>query len=299
MSSSTSFNSLSGVVSSQLNYTYKVSEELGEDSIYFSNGLAYNKYALLSNLKDAAISKNNIVFLTDSVELSSCFKETQSLLTFATMPSLLYLKQANGSLYIGLNGNDAVGKTLEDKIPLFVVLVEPNKVELRTSKYERLEVSKSYPYKVYKATKATTDEQLSRQRFEIDVADKKLTIKATTADGFRFLAFDCFSNLTATGLAMNNVSVNDYLFEAEPISRSELMRGMSFDMEQIKYFNQFESFGNKKNVFIQDSEKASTHWLVTTTLEQLVNNTENVNVNIMPLKTNFTPAGTFLTKPNE
>jgi len=299
MPSSTSFNSLSGVVSSQLNYTHKVSEELNEESIYFSNGLSYNRYSLLSNLKDAAISKNNIVFLTDSIELSSCFKQPQTLLTLSTIPSLVYLKQASGNLYVGLDGTDVKGKQTVDKIPLFIVLVEPNRVEIRTSKYERLEVSKSYPYKVYNARKATTEEQLARQRFEIDVSDNKLTIKTFTAEGPRFLAFDCFSNLNAAGLVMNDVSINDYLFEAESISRSELTRGTSFSMEQIKYFNQFESSGNKKNVFIEESKSAPTHWLVTTTLDQLINNTSNVNVNIMPLKTNFTPSGTFLTKPNE
>jgi hypothetical protein len=70
-------------------------------------------------------------------------------------------------------------------------------------------------------------------------------------------------------------------------------------MVHLKYFNQFESSRIKKNVYIQESDFANTHWLVTTTIEQLVNNTNDVNINIMPLRTNFTPAGTFLTKPNE
>lgn len=298
MSTATSFNSLSGIISSELNYTYKTTEELNEESVYFSNGLSYNKYAIFSNLQDAVISKNNLVFLTDSIPLSSGLKEQRTTLGISSMPSLVYLKEAGGTLYATVEGTDLVGRA-DNKTPLFFALVAPNTVEILISKELRLEVSNSYPYKVYTARKATTTEQLGRQRFEIDFDDKKLTLKTSTADGSRFLAFDCVSNISATGLMLNEASTNKYLFEAESISRSELTKGSTFRMEHIKYFNQFESSGNKKNVYIQESDFANTHWLVTTTVEQLVNNTDNVNVNIMPLKTNFTPAGTFLTKPNE
>lgn len=291
-------NSLSGVISPQLNYTYKFAEQLTSDSVFFSNHFAYNKYEIFKNLQDAAISKNNIAFLTDFIELSSVLKERQTTLTISSMPSLLYLKQQSGSLYVNLQGTDLIGKA-SSKTPLFFVLVGNNRVEIRTSINDRLEVSKSYPYKVYTAKKATSEEQLERQRFDIDMSDSKLTLRTNTEEGPRFIAFDCSSTLRATGLTMNNVSTNNYLFEAEPISRAELVKGTQFEMDFVKYFNKFESSGNKKNVFIEESERTNTHWLVTTTLNQLANNPENVNVNIMPLKTNFTPAGTFLTKPNE
>lgn len=298
MSSVTSFNSLSGIIPSELNYTFKSAEELNESSTLFSNGLAYNRYSILSNLQDAVISKNNVFFLTDSITLSSALKEQRTTFNISSIPSLVYLKQTNGNLYFNLDGNDAVGSS-DTKVPLFVAQVGDNEVELHTSKNYKLEVSSSYPYRVYNSRKATTEDQLARQRFTIDVVNNELTIKVITSEGSRFLAFDCFSKLKATGLIMNNEEKNDYIFTVEPISRTELTKGSLFRMEQIKYYNQFESFGNKKNVFVQDSEFANTHWLVTTTIDQLANNTDNVAVNIMPLKTNFTPAGTFLTNPNE
>ena len=79
-------NSLSGVISPELNYTYKSVEQLDGDSVFFSNQLAYNRHEIFKNLQDASISKNNIVFLTDSVELSSVLKERQTTLTVSSMP---------------------------------------------------------------------------------------------------------------------------------------------------------------------------------------------------------------------
>lgn len=291
-------NSLSGVISPELNYDYKFTEQLDGDSVFFFNNFAYNKYKIFKNLQDAAISKNNIAFLTDFVELSSVLKEQQTTLNVSSMPSLLYLKQQSGSFYVNLQGTELVGKS-NSKTPLFFVLVGDNRIEIRTSIEDRLEVSKSYPYKVYTAKKATSEEQLERQRFDIDMSGTKLTLRTNTAEGPRYLAFDCASTLRATGLMLNNAFVNNYLFEAESISRAELIKGTQFEMEFVKYFNQFESAGNKKNVYIEESDRTNTHWLVTTTLKQLANNPESVNVNIMPLKTNFAPDGTFLTKPNE
>ena len=291
-------NSLSGVISPELNYDYNFTEQLEGNSIFFSNHFAYNKYEIFKNLQDAVISKNNIAFLTDFVELSSVLKERQTTLNVSSMPSLLFLKQQNGSLYVNLQGNNLVGKS-GSKTPLFFVLVGDNRVEIRTSIEDRLEVSKSYPYKVYTAKKATSEEQLERQRFDIDMSGTKLTLRTNTIEGPRYLAFDCTATMRATGLILNNASTNNYLFEAEPISRAELVKGTQFEMEFVKYFNKFESAGNKKNVYIEESDRTNTHWLVTTTLKQLADNPESVNVNIMPLKTNFAPDGTFLTKPNE
>lgn len=298
MATVVTFNSLSGVTAPELNYTYKFSEELNKESIFFSNQFAYNKYEIFKNLQDAAISKHNIAFLTDQLQLSSAFEEQPMTLTISSMPSLVHLKQLSGSLYFHLNGTDVIGNS-SLKTPMFFVLTEDNQVEIRVSIDSCLEVSKEYPYKIYKAKRATLEEQIKRQRFELDVSGSTLTLKANTSEGSRFVAFDCSSKLRATGLMLNDVSTNNYLFSAVPISRAELNKGTQAEMEFIKYFNTFETLGNKKNVYIQESETTNTHWLITTTLNQVAKSSNGVNVNLMPLKTNFTPTGTFLTKPNE
>ncbi len=294
MTSSISFNSLSGVDCFEINYSYKTTEELKDTPILFSNGLAYNKYSIFSNVQDAVISKNNILFLTDIVELSSCLEQQQIKLGVSMMPSLLYLKQPGSESYININDGNAEWSST-NKTPLFFALVADYTVEILTSKDYRLEVSSSYPFRVYESRKATTEEQLNRQRFEVDVSNDTLTLKTITTEGPRYLAAGCDGTVMATGTMLNNTVLNNYLLSAVPISRSELVKGPLLEMERIKYFNQFESFGNKKNVLIQESNFAPTNWLVSTTLEKLINSPDNVNVNIMSLKTNFTPTGTFST----
>lgn len=295
MSNLVSFNSLTGVNCSQLTYSYKTTEKLKQNVEAFSNGLTYNRYALLSGVQDAVISKNNILFLTDIKELSSCLDEKQITLDMSLMPSLVYLKQASSERYIKINEETKRATwSYEEQTPLFFALVADYTVEILTSKTHRLEISSEYPYRVYEASKATTNEQLARQRFIIDVFNNKLTLKAITkADGPRYLAIGYDNTVMGTGTWLNNTVIKDYVLEAVGISRSELVKGSVFQMEQIKYYNEFESLGNKKNVLIEKAGFCPTSWLVSTTLEELVKNTDNTNINLLPLKTNFNPSGTF------
>ena len=298
--------SLSALTPLKFVYNYGDKQELKNNYIPFQGGFAYYRHDALVNSKDVALSKKNYVALTEIKELSSVFdiSKTTSYFKFGTTAASFYLKidgkkivEGDGIIYKGgLGGCGSEGKP----ILLTVIPLDDNWVELRVGKSKYLKVDSEYPY-VVRLTDRPLDPSLAyTKKFKVEYANNKITLAAQLlSEEFRYLAFAKDNVLRAVGLELNNTILNNYHFDIEFVSNSwsttsTTLYGYIPKTTKIKYFNSLYNNINKTNVHLQEIENKETNLLITCPTQEMSKSTNEVNVNISLLKTNFSSEGTFL-----
>jgi len=289
-------HSLSSLVPVKFNYSYNANEELAYSLQCFSNNLSYHKYSMLEGAQDVSLSNENILFLTDTMPLSNVFSNTLNKLEIGNIAGTFFLSTSAGQILTYTGDTVHVEMSSLDTLLFSVVPLTSNKVELHTNNNTILTVDATYPYTVRTSTELLSPDQQYRREFEIDYVGRILTLKTSTNEGDRYLSYSADKVLRAVGLMLNNRVFNSYLFVPTFITNSELTVGFNPKANEVKYYNDLETFVNRLSLDIKDAPSdADTNLLISCATTDIPVSDET-NVNIALLKTNFTSTGAYAPK---
>jgi len=294
------YKSLSSLSPIELKYDYYRNEELQSSIKTYRNGVSFYELDGLNNYKDVAINKESCFILTSAVNLNSIFTN-QRQLTIGSAPASIQfaVRIADNTIppiYFAKYNEEENNfqQTLNEASTFYLQPVEGqrNVVEIFVQdKY--VQVQESYPYTIITSDRSLDPESLDRQRFEIvySKSNNTITFKTLTNAGYRFLTFNEDNILRATGLVLNNVIINDYVFSCVPVTDDTLNYGFKPTNNWVTYFYDVESGKDNKNLNVnQDIFPTQTNLLVDFPLEKAAEISE-VIINIANLKTAVTPEG--------
>jgi hypothetical protein len=285
-------HSLSSFVPVKFNYDYNTKEELAHSLQSYSNNLSYYKYSMFDGAQDVSLSKQNVLVLSNAKSLSSVFVNTINTIEFGNIAGTVLLETFSNSFLTYTGDTVYISPTAYDLLTISIVPLTSNKVELHTNNNTNLIVDATYPYTVRTSNKLLSPDQKYRQEFELEYSEGLLTIKTTTIEGDRYLSYSADNVLRAVGLMLNNKIFNSYLFIPNFITSSELTMGFNPSTTEVKYYNDIESFQNRTTLDILSSQSANTNLLISCATKNIPN-TDETNVNIAILKTNFTSTGAY------
>lgn len=286
--------SLSALSPVKLTYKFNKEEKLSNNLTSLNNGLSFYKHNVLLNAKDAVFSNHNLLILTDNISLKEAFETDSSDVPVGTIAGSMYLKDSSGRRATYIRNNVCMGGMGEELL-LTVVPIENNTVELIVSETKKVMIDEDYPYTAKISADVLVDDKIYRQRFEMDLKDGLCSFKVLTKEGYRFLSFGIDNVLRAVGIMLNEVKVNSYLFVADFVTKQALHCGFDAKTSEIKYYNEFALFSNKKTVNIRTEEESNTNLLISCATSLIATSTE-VPVNIALTKTNFSSSGSYSTK---
>jgi hypothetical protein len=287
---------LSALSPVKFTYNFNSNEELNSEYRVVDSGIRYNKQSLLQNCADGAFSQNNAVMLTDLKDIKGIFDKAIEKKTIKDIPCCFYLSvsdtsllegdvivtNTNSSFYVGGNGQQVIF----DSIP-----VTPGVVEIKANT-KQLAVADSYPYDLVLLNEPL-QENLTRQQFEIEVLNNKITLKNNTPVGYRYLSYGIDRKLRFVGVQLNSTIINEYLFTPVFISSDEVEYNFDPSTKEVRYFNQSSNPTLlNKLIDVKSNVQLDTNLLVSCSLKDVASK-NNVGVNIAITKTNFTAAGTF------
>lgn len=286
---------LSALIPVEFTYAYNKEEALTKNFYLFNNGLSYCTHAILSGVQDITLSKKNLLALTSKLSLYDVFDTDSTSIDLGTIAGSIYLKSSNKyvtslreQMYLG-----GIGSPLP--ITISPVRGESNLVELIINKDYKVTIDETYPYTARLYSDYLRESSLYRQRFEIDFADNKITIKTKTKEGWRYLSYGADNTLRAIGLHLNEVKVNPYVFEVEPITNSEIFYGFNAKNSEVEYFNELTTSNNARTLNIKEESISDTHLLISCATST-IGSSSKVPINIALTKTNFSSKGSYLTK---
>ena len=272
-------------------YDYHTKHTLKHQLVSLQGGLTFCKHDALINYKDSALSKKNCLFLTDIKELSGVFTKTSHILTIGEISGSLFL-HINGKYVTHLNGGLFLGG-IGEKLFINVVPVGRSLSELRINKTHYIKIDNYYPYTARITNEAVGSSDDHTRLFKIEYSKGGLiSFKTKTKEGHRFLSFGVDRVIRAVGLELNRTIVNPYHFKAEFKTNPVFEYNTMTESSEIKYFNELNSSKNKNNVNIKLERPKNTNFLISCPSLN-VSDSDEVNVNIAMLKTNFTSTGTF------
>ena len=286
--------SLSALSPVKLTYKFNKEEKLSNNLTSLNNGLSFYKHGVLLNAKDAVFSNHNLLVLTDNISLKDAFEVDSLDVPVGTIAGSMYLKDSSGRRATYIKGNICMGGTGKDLI-ITVVPIENNIVELIVSETKKIMIDEEYPYTAKISSDILVDDKIYRQRFEMDMKDDLCTFKVMTKEGYRFLSFGVDNVLRAVGIMLNEIKVNSYLFVADFVTNQNLHCGFDAKTSEIKYYNEFALFSNKKTVNIKTEQESNTNLLISCATLTLAMSAE-VPVNIALTKSNFSSSGSYSTK---
>jgi len=293
MSFSSFERSLSSLVPVKLNYNYNTEEKLDYVIKEYTNKLSFNKYSAFDNIQDLSFSDNNALFLTGVKPLSSIFDSTSTGLKIGEIAGTFFLKTATPTKYLQYTGNEIqVVSPSFNKLTVTVVPVGSNKVELHTNNNTSIQILPNYPYTAYTSNAILSPLQKYRQQFEVEFSNNLISFKTSTKEGDRYLSYGNDGILRAVGLMLNNTIINSYLFIPEFITKSNLTIGFDPTTNEVKYYNDLESFKNRTTVDIKDKTVAETNVLISCATNDMTK-PRDTNINIALLRTNYTSTGTY------
>jgi hypothetical protein len=287
-------HSLSALAPVKFTYKFNKEEKLVAKESQYNNGLKYYRQPALSGCNDAVLSKGNCLILTDIKPLKDIFEEKSFLIPIGTLAGCIYLK-TNQNEYLTTDFKKVYNKNLDQKLFVNAFPISKNVVELKINSTTKLIVDKEYPYEVKVSQDLLAGPDLERQRFEIDYSNQKISFKTKTAEGYRYLSCGADGVMRATGLMLNDVIVNNYLFTPEFVSSGTLQYNFDPKNTEIKYYNEIVESKDQYNVAIKTQIERDTNLLISCSTPEIAKNKE-VSVNIALLKTNFSSSGSYLTK---
>jgi hypothetical protein len=286
--------SLSALSPVKLTYKFNKEEKLSNSLTSLNNGLSFYRHNVLSNARDAVFSNHNLLILTDNMPLKEVFEVDSSNVPVGTIAGSMYLRDASGRRATYIKNNICMGGVGQELL-LAIVPIENNIVELIVSETKKVMIDEDYPYTAKISSDILTNDKLYRQRFEMDLKDGLCSFKVLTKEGYRFLSFGVDNVLRAVGIMLNEVKINSYLFVADFATNETLRCGFDAKTSEIKYYNDFASFSNKKTVNIKTEQESNTNLLISCATLMIAASAE-VPVNIALTKTNFSSSGSYSTK---
>ena len=176
-----------------------------------------------------------------------------------------------------------------------IVPITKNIVELRTTKTQKIQIDKEYPYTARLSDEELGGDDIERQRFEIDFKNGLIYFKTKTQEGYRFLSYGVDQVVRAVGLMLNNTAINSYFFVPEFVSDSSILYNFDAKTDEIKYFNELSNTDNRLTVNIKENQETNTNLLVSCSTKD-ISKLNTVSVNIALTKTNFSSSGSYTPK---
>lgn len=298
MSSSLTVNSLSALQPVELEYSYNSTEKLQFSPNVFSNRLSYYTYSAFSNIQDIAISKKNALFLTGTKSLTSVFEKPTEETTFGRVPGTFFLDTINDENLQNDGSTLSVQLSSTKKAVVTLIPVDSDNVELYTNEGVRLVVDEYYPYDIRLSNAPLAPDQQYRTKFKFFYSNGLMSFQTTTREGPRFVSYGVDKILRAVGVMLNNAIINPYLFKPKFITNSSLVIGFDPVSKEVRYYNDIESFKNRKTLDIKEKSVSETNLLISCATSEFTKN-KKTNINIALLRTNYTSTGTYAPSPAE
>lgn len=287
---------LSALIPVEFTYQYNKEEKLTKSFYSFNNGFSFCTHDMLSGVQDIVLSKKNLLALTNKLSLYNIFDEDSKKINIGTIAGSVFLK-SNGKYITSLREELYLGGKGE-KLPVTISPVEgnPNEVELIINKSHKVTIDEEYPYTARLYSDYLRESKQYRQRFEIEFAHNKLTIKTKTKEGWRYLSYGVDNAIRAVGLHLNEIKVNPYVFDIEDITNPEMLYDFNAKNSEVKYFNELTTSNDLRTLKVKNELISNTHLLIScpTSVAGL---SAKVPINIALTKTNFSSTGSYLTKP--
>jgi len=287
------YKSLTALQPVELKYNYSKDETLQASTLGYSEGYNFFKLNGLDSFQDISINKSSCFALTTAISLSTIFIN-QTQLNIGTLPGTFKLQTRYSSIYYaGYNtSNNNFSFDSLYGTNLFILPVENNteQVEIKVGQ-KYLQIDSSYPYTARLDNAITDTNQVYRQRFYCLYINGLILIKVYTGAGYRYLSYGNDNILRATGLILNDSTINDYLLKAVQITPNSFNYNFNPFNNWVTYFFDFpEQINNKSLAVNKEFKNNSVNFLLDFPIEQAIK-TGEATFNIANLKTNFTPAG--------
>lgn len=288
--------SLSALFPVNFTYNYSKEEKLASSYRSYANGFSYYAHNALSGVKDITFSKKNFIALTDRKSLYDVFDPDSEILNLGVIAGSVFLKTSTGHYVTSLKETVYVGGSTPLLIAISPLETSNNIVELIIDKTQRIIIDSEYPFTARASNDELLEEELHRQRFEIDYADDKVCFKTKTKDGWRYLAYGADQTLRATGVVLNDLKISPYVFNMEFVSNKNILYNINAKTSEVKYFNELTTYLNRNTVTIKKEQVTDTHLLLTCPTSVITSSIQKVPINVSLTKTNFAASGTFLNK---
>lgn len=286
---------LSALQPVELKYNYNTTEPLLTKKVTYNTGLNTVVLEGTEQFQDVTFNNETCLILTSSVNLSSFF--TTQLFENNFFGSVLLRPRSTAIYYVAYNPTLNNLYLSPSATQIYIAPVSgTNEVELFVNR-KYLQVDDTYPFEVFLNERSLDPESLYRQRFVCTIQNGNVMFRTRTQFGDRYIGFSTDGVLRATGTVLNNVVLNDYVFNIEYIAVNTGIHGFIPVNDFVTYYFDFESTFNNKNLVVNKQiNNTSTNFLISFPFESITENTANIN--IANLKNIATPEGGLATFDN-
>lgn len=286
--------SLSALSPVKFAYKYNTEESLKGSAKCFKSNFEYLQYDAFEGFRDAALSKQNCLILTKTKQLNTVFQKNLNWLTIDKIAATIHLKP-NPDIYFTRSGSNIYAGGSGEKLPITISPIQDNIVELFVSnRFNFIRIEERYPYNVIITDQPLTENEKHLQRFEIEITNDQISLKALTSEGYRYLSYGSDRIMRAIGLELNDTIVNPYRFEYEYVTHSQMYHNFDPTVREVKYYPDSALYNSTPVVDIKATANNETHLLVTCSTVELSNpQLSSANVNLAITKTNFSSSGAF------
>lgn len=290
--SNVTYKPLSSLSPIHLKYDYSREEELNTKSFCFREGLSVNTINGLDSFQDVSVNRNTCLALTNTVYLSSIFKAPNLNNTINHYPSTIKLSLRNDSTkFISYDLEKNTLKSSVSNASTFYLNPVSNTKQVEIfidGKY--IQVKPNYPFDVYLQEDTLDPEEIERQRFFVNYQDGFISFKTLTSSGYRYLCLSDDNILRATGCILNDVIVNDYIFNCINITDNNSLLGFLPTNNWVSYYHNTQITENKTVNINKNKSDVPTNFLLDFPVEKTTSYGVGY-INVANLKTHVTPQG--------
>jgi hypothetical protein len=282
---------LSALQPLELQYQFYTNEQLKNRKITHRNGLNLFYTESLKNFQDIVINRDTCLVLTSAIDLSTTFKEPTEYI-LGNLPGSIYIQPRNSLTFYGYRNPTTKKITLKQNLGSVFYIKPISKTKLIEIIVDNnyLQVNSKYPYTVTTSNIPLTDRFINRQRFECVYQNGTITFKTLTDSGYRYLSFGTDNILRATGVTMNNATINDYVLTCTPVTREKIETGFKPQNTIGTYYSDFITETENRTLSIKKTIPVKTNLLFSFPIKLPPNNLK-IPVNVINLKTTVTPFG--------
>lgn len=287
------YKSISALETVNFNYNLVRDKNLETRVDGYLEGYNFVKLQGLENFQDVVVNRNSCLVLTSSVNLSSFFSESSNV-NIGDVPGCIKLQtQYSNIYYADYNKNSNTFTFDSEKGAGFTVLPvkngAPYEVEIVVNNLY-LQVDESYPFTVRLGDYITNSTEAYRQRFFCYYQNNTIILKTKTNVGYRYLSTGEDNILRATGVLLNDVTVNSYIFKTFNFTTDSFIYNFIPRNDWVTYFLDFSDQGNNNNLVVNKQYNTVTNFLIDFPIRDAIKHRTN-NINIANLKTAFSPTG--------
>ena len=276
-----------------MGYEYYRTEPTNESGSVYKEGYFLYSSPFFDGFKDFTINKGNALLLTDAISLTSLFVNDTFLVDDLLFASVIKISPRNSSNnYAAENQKHQI--ILSNSPQNFELKKIDNNTTFIITNEKYLQISPNYPYEITTSTEGIPDSELYLRTFNYYYNNGFITFSILTPEGYRYLNFGTDGILRATGVAFNENDINGYLLAIisnTQKTNTSINASNYFRNDWIRYFMDLKDNTNNKNTKINTIiSNPPTNYLVSFPINN-VTSTNEVNINIANLKTNYTPTG--------